>query len=402
MATKTKSKSVEKVAIDQSESLPVEIAETVEPELAMSFEVDQKELLKVLALCGRSLDKKATHPILHCFKFEVDSKGQTLWISAFDLSVSIKSRIAISIAGDFPDLEICVTGTLLKELIAKLSGQIVFNFYSALALEVRSDSGSYKIPCLPSEAFPELPQPDAEFFDIDGESLQELLSASFCASKDETKQQLCGVHLAIADNTAKSYATDGFRLVRVRLTLPRSCSPIACTIPSDGVAILSQLCSGDDVAIAASDCSLFAKTSDTEISTRLLEGQYPKIDQLIPNQFASKVSVDSKRLASASERLSLFCSATAMRKFIQLLFGDVLELTVAKGDRGTGGETIAIEPSEIPMSIGLPAPQILEAIGFLGSESIVFQMNSSTSPVVLIPAAERESDRLCLIAPQLV
>ncbi|HBC40592.1 MAG TPA: DNA polymerase III subunit beta, partial [Pseudanabaena sp.] len=178
----------------------------------------QNQLAANLALVGRAVASRPTHPILANIRLDAISSSQSLGMTAFDLNLGIQVSFPAQVveAGS-----ITLPAKLLNDIVSRLPDEDVTISIDKdnTMVTILCGSGRYQLHGLPVEEFPELPQigEDGERTYLPVESmLSGLASTLFATSADDTKRILTGVHLTASADRLEFAATDGHRLAVVQ------------------------------------------------------------------------------------------------------------------------------------------------------------------------------------------
>ena len=224
--------------------------------------------------------------------------------------------------------------------------------------------------------------------------IEGLRGALFATSNDETKQVLTGVHLTAKAQSLEFAATDGHRLAVVQ-TIDDSGTSTATegmkvTIPGKALRELERILQaypgGDAIAFRLDQTQVVFDLEQQRITTRLLEGQYPNYQQLIPNKFERQLTLDRKQFVSALERIAVM--ADQRNNIVKLSLSSEqqsLALSVEAQEVGSGLETLPAQVTGEDLDIAFNVRYLLEGLKALPSTEIQIQCNTATSPSVLTP-----------------
>lgn len=350
----------------------------------MKFTTTQKQLNNALSLVNRAVASRPTHPILANIKLQAE--GDRIVLEAFDNSLGIRTSFEAEIT------ESGVTtlpASLLSAIVSKLEGSLTLSDGKEENLyQIKSKSGTYKIRGMAPEEFPELPLVEGTEILLNPEALSEALKSTlFSASSDETKQVLTGCHLKIDSNFDIEVAsTCGHRLSAFGSI---DGDPLdECTIPAKALAEIQKLLAGTEepVSLKLDPGQATFGTTNTIITSRLLEGQYPNYRQLIPNSFARQLTLDRRSFLQSLERISVL--ADQKNNVVKLSLDDTnqeLILSVDAQDVGSGRESLPAQISGDAMDIAFNVKYLLDVLKVVTTAEVMLQMNGATSPVVVSP-----------------
>jgi DNA polymerase III subunit beta len=233
-------------------------------------------------------------------------------------------------------------------------------------------SGSYKLSGGVAEDFPALPAVE----------VSEAVCVAFepavlvAASTDEAKQMLTGINVSITSGTITQAATDGHRL-SMRSYATES-GDMAFTIPARAIRRIEG-----NVLLAIDKQQAAMVTADgTTITSRLIDGAYPNVQQLIPASYEHTLTCERKQLLHALERVAV------IGDIIKMVASDLIgekKLTIyAETDAGSGIETIA-STGTLP-TCAFNASYLIDGLKGLPGDAVTISANGPTTPVVLTPS----------------
>lgn len=389
------------------------IAEELEPkpqQSIVSFGISQADLAKVLpdlnAIAG-----SAPHPVLKNLLFKVDPE-RNLKLIAFNLALGVQASIAVDYYQLEKPMEFCIPAQLLTALVMKLPEEALGFEYDPNEglLKIDSSVGTYSIANggFESDEFPDFPQfSEAGQFEMMLTMIQEGFERTeFSCSDDERKMVLCGVNLAIEDSRNKGKdinpkwlkfaSTDGHRLSvykqsadierTINATIPPKALKLVTTLFNKGAAVTLRF--EQDVVVDGELFSggfvEFAVGRGDRVIARLIDGQYPNYEPLIPTQFKWKAEIERGLLLKSIERCLLF------RDVLTLSF-DYVNQQVKVGaamERNQGDEWIKLDlkqfsENEEKFNISFDGKYLYEAVKYSSAENFVLEMNAPTSPALV-------------------
>jgi DNA polymerase III subunit beta len=362
----------------------------------MKFICPQNQLTTGLTQVKSAVASRPTHAILANILFVADQQSQTLNLTAFDLNLGIQISLPAQVleAGS-----ITLPARLLGDIVTKLPNEDV-----TLQVEegetmasIACGSGKYQVHGLPVAEFPELPQIDAEgqiiYLPVDN-LIEGVNGALFAASTDESKRILTGVHVTVGDQSLEFAATDGHRLsvVETLLTEIEELKPqsnLAVTIPARTLRELERMLSHHKeqaIAVKFDSSQMVFEGTDQKLTSRLLDGSYPNYRQLLPKQFERQVSLERKLFISALERVAVL--ADQKNNIVKISIDPTnqeISLSVDAPEVATGRESIPAQVSGDQLDIAFNVKYLLEGLKALPSSDVSLQLNTATSPAVIVP-----------------
>ena len=367
----------------------------------MKFTCAQNELNTNLSLVSRAVPSRPTHPILANVLFVADDEKGEISLTAFDLSLGIKTSFQATVAESGT---VTLPAKLLNDIVSRLSdGEITLfvdeqdNAEEQILATLTSVSGRFQLRGMQATEFPQLPSiEDGETIILPITALTEGLKASlFAASTDETKQVLTGVHLTGTPDNLEFAATDGHRLSVVQTPLEDAetsniTQGFGVTIPARTLRELERILSvnqtTDLVTLRVDEGQIIFEIGDQKLTSRKLEGAYPAYQQLIPKKFDRSVTLERKRLLSSLERVAVLADQkNNLVKFS--LNGDKgqLTLSVESPDLGSAKESMPAEMTGDDTDIAFNVKYLMDGLKALPATHVQMQLNESTQPVIFSP-----------------
>ncbi len=376
----------------------------------MKFTVNRLELLKKLRDVQLAISNKTTIPILTGLKLEVTKNDLKITGSNSDISIEAK----LFVEDEEAELEIEETGSIVlqparffADIINKLADDtFTFEVNTQLQASISSANSFFTINALDAASYPYLPEIDtSESFTLPVILLKKVIEQTVIAvSKHESRPILTGVNFSIKDGKLKSVATDSHRLSQriIPVSVPEDLS-FQIVIPGNSLTELSKILTDDieEVSVALAENQILFMTEDTHFYSRLLEGNYPQTDQLIPNDSSTEIDVNVQSLKGAVSRTSLLSHAGKNNVVKLIVEDDEIQLTSNSPEVGYVEEDVQydnLDGAEIEISFN---PDYLrDALNTFESGKVTLKLISTLRPFVIVPAgAENDHDFIQLITP---
>jgi len=367
----------------------------------MKFSIVQKSLLDGLQKVSGVVPSKSPTPVLENILFELGEKE--LQITGTDLEVSVTTRVLpkrIERTG-----AVAVPARVLTEMIRSLPDiPIEFELDDNNRIAITTDQGFYKVSGISKDNYPEIASlKDDHTVRIKNEKLLRMLTKTiFAVSADELRPALMGVFIQLMGDEFRMVATDGHRLSKILdKNFPPIETPIKMIVPPKAVQIaLKHLTEEGTTELRMDDRGLSLAFGNTTLFTRLVEGQYPDYERVIPRDNQKTLTVNKSLLLSTVKRVSLFSSALTHQVRFSLSEG---KLAVFSEDADMGGEAreeLGVEYHEEPMEIGYNAQYLMDILRHVDTEDAVFSLKSPINAALVSPAQQEEDeDFLMLIMP---
>ena len=358
----------------------------------MQLQVLQEDLTKALTTAIRFTSVRSTLPILSNFKLTASKTKLT--IEATNLEMSISTAVGGNIQKEG---SITLPGNSFQEIIANLNpGQVILTLDKD-HLKIENASFQAIISTIPANDFPKIPDSLnlAKSFTIPRSVLHTSFSkVLFSSSLDETRPILTGI-LFMFDNTKLNLvASDGFRLSKKQLILDKSLTCKNIVVPRSALLELIKLTGNSPDFIfepKEDDNQLVIKTPEAIISTRLIDGNFPDFERIIPTSSPVKLTLDSTDLLKSLKIASVFAKEGNVVKF------KVLEssLEIASENASLGSQTSSIEAkveglsSQDPFEISFNYKYIEDFLAVVG-DSVDIKLTDSMSAAIFIDPQDPE------------
>ena len=355
----------------------------------MKFKIKQKTLMEHLNYVIRGISNKNLIPILNCIKFELTNEG--LYLLSTDNELAIKSFIP---ANDIDEIEVqgemVISGRYIYDIVRKLTNEII-NIEEIIDSQVliTTSSSNFKLNCNNVSEFPNI---DLEFTDSpilieQGVFKTTINQTIFATSTQESRPVLTGINFKINENIMEVTATDSYRLSKKRIKLDNNLKEnVDIIIPSRNLNEIIKLMSEEDKKIEFhifSNKVLF-KIDNLIVMTRLINGNYPDTNKLIPDTFELKIKINLDNFFNAIDRASLLTNAEDKNIIKLETKKDVMIISSNIPEIGNVEEKININKnSDKDIKISFSSKYMMEAIKTFNSEEIELSFNGEIKPIIL-------------------
>ena len=369
----------------------------------MKFFVKKEDLYNGIKLVERATSMKAFQPVLLNIYIETIDKG-TIKLVATDLDLTV---IALVDAQVEEEGKITLPSKTLNEIVSKLGDKLI-------TFEMKPDETSVNITCQNSKfdiigiSANEFP-PEVHNVELNAENSFEIAvkpltkavrQAGFAAANYEASNLLSGIVCDISGSQLEIASTDGNRLARVREKIDNKDNVTnQLIIPSrtlNEFIKMSALIEDENVKIYTERTKLIIKSERTTTISRLLEGQFPKYNQLIPAESPKEALVSVPELIGALERVSIMVNDKT--SIVKLYFSQgKLKLTADTPDSGKSEDELDIVYNAEDLEIAFNYKFVLEALKNMDCDNVKIGLNTGLSATVFRP--DCEDDFVCLIMP---
>src|SRR3989338_7035310 len=271
----------------------------------MKIKTSKENLLSGIQIAQNIVSARATLPILS--NILIETKGKTLRLNATDLDIGISCEIPVDV---LEEGAITIPAKKLSDMVKELpAGDVTIITKKNNQIEIEGQNCRFKLIGLPKEEFPKFPEfKDVEVIQIEQNILREMFRlTSFAVSHEESRYILNGVLMEIANNIIRLVATDGRRLAKIENKLSKPTKKeLAAIIPIKAVHEIIRNLKDDGLAsILTSANQILFDIDSVLIATRIIEGEFPNYNQVIPDPITPKVRVNTQDLLSAIKRANL-------------------------------------------------------------------------------------------------
>jgi DNA polymerase-3 subunit beta len=374
----------------------------------MKFVVSSTELLSHLQAVSRVVSTKNTLPILDNFLFKLESNQ--LEITASDLESTLVTTMGIENATD--EGSIAIPARLLTDTLKEFPEQpLTFEIdLKKLSVVINSENGKFTIVGYNAGEFPQMPtiKPDKK---ASIELAPDLLlggisNTLFATADDELRPVMNGIYIELSTDDLTFVASDAHKLVRYKRTDTKAGENSSFILPKKPAGLLKNVLPKEEnkVAVEFDDKNAFFSMTEYRLVCRLVEGNYPSYNSVIPVDNPNKLTIDRQEFLNSLRRVSVFSNQASNLVKLQLTGNQV---TVSAQDIDfsiSAYERIKCQYEGDEMEIGFKSTFLLEILSNLVSSDIVMELSDPTRAGILLPAEqENESeDVLMLLMPMMI
>ncbi len=368
---------------------------------AMEFSVTKSVLLNELSTTQGVVERKTTIPILSHLLVEV--QGSQLTITATDLELSIRTSCEAKIkkegAGTIPAKKLLELVRLLPE------GEIKVKLLENHWVEIVSEKKKYKLVGMAKENFPVLPVMPHTLVKIPAAILENLIrKTKFAISMEESRYTLNGGLLILKPETLAMVATDGHRLALAETDhkLTGLNGEVKLLIPKKAMDEVEKLsvAAGSDAAIefAKDESHLFFQVGHRLLISRILTGQFPNYEAVLPRDNNKSVVIERAELSDAVRRVSQL--ADQRSHAVKLAVSkEGMEISASSPEYGEAKESIEKEFKGEPIAIGFNASYMLDFLGAAADGPISIELKDEQSAGQMRPLADESYRYRYIIMP---
>jgi len=372
----------------------------------MDFEIDKREFIKGLGLMQSVAGRRTTLPILSHILLEAEKNS--LCLTGTDLETGVREELKASIQQGG---NASVSAKKIFEIIKELPEETIhIRKKENQWITIQCGKSIFNLAGLDPEEFPSLPTySDESFSQVSTVLIKEMIEKTvFAASNEESRYHLNGILISQSKKGEREFlrmvATDGHRLS----LLDRESQMIrgiekGIIIPKKGVLEIKKIMGdrdgGEEMKVYFDQTHGFFKIGKSLMVIRLIDGEFPEYEQVIPKGNDKKVLMEKEKMYASLRRVSTMASERVEGiKFS--VKKNLVELFSYHQDFGDAKEEVEVSYEGPSLEIGFNARYLMEALSVMDTEDVVMELKDEGSPGILKPQSVTEpSNQLCIIMP---
>ncbi len=380
----------------------------------MKFTTSSAALLQALNSASGAVPSKSTLPILECILFE--KEDDALRLSATDLEISIVRKVGVQFesngaaAGEGAEANASRVAVPARRLLDTLRAlpdlPITFTTSGAAGdfkVVLETDQGRYQMVGYDGADYPALPQLEGKNeIDLDAELLgRAIKKTGFAVSKDALRPAMMGVYFQIEEGEGRTVATDGHRLVRLKMEQMTGGEALSFIVPEKAMTLAGRVAGEGVCTLRVDEGHVGFDFGEARVMARLIDEKYPNYEAVIPTENDKRLVVNREAMLAAVRRVGLYSSS--MTNQIRLAIeADRVKISAEDIERSSEAhETVLCEfDGEEAMTIGFNATYLTEVLNNLDAEEVVFALSTPNRAGIVTPQEQAEGeDILMLIMP---
>ena len=369
----------------------------------MELVVRKNDLLRELQLFQGIVERKNTIPILANVLME--AKGDTVRFLATDLEVGLRSTCKATVTKPGA---LTLPAKKFYEIVKSLPDTDIRIAEDKGGVKIAADRFESRMQTLPREDFPTLPEStNASAPALSRASVKEMVAKTqFAITGEDTRYFLNGALFVLKPEEMNLVATDGHRLALVTVGRDQ-----ATTNGEENKAILPKKTLGElgrllaegegDITYERGENHLFFTAGDRLLISRMIDGQFPAYERVIPKGNDKHIDFERDRLTNAVKRVALMSNERSRAVKFQIEKGKV-DVTSSSPDLGEAKETLPVEYSGAPMQICFNAQYVLDFLSAVTTDVVSLELKDEVSQAVMKPVGAEGYDYTYVIMPMRV
>ncbi|MFU0827989.1 MAG: Beta sliding clamp [Lachnoclostridium sp.] len=361
----------------------------------MKIICSRNELMNRVNIVLKAVPAKTTMPILECIIIEV--KNDIVKLIANDMELGIETLVKGEI---LEPGTVAVNAKVFSEIIRKLPDNDVSIDATINMMTIVCEKAKFTISVKDGEEFPYLPNIERkDAVTLSQFTLKEVIRQTvFSISDNESNRIMTGELFEIHNNELKVVSLDGHRISIRKITLKEAYNDIKVIVPGKTLIEISKILSGefsDEVSLFFTDKHIIFEFDDTVVLSRLIEGEYYKIDQMLSSDYETKITVNKNQLLNCIDRATLLVKETEKKPIIIKIDDKNMELKI-NSTIGSMDEEIDITKEGKDIIIGFNPKFLIDALKVIDDEVVDIYLINPKAPCFI---RDKEQSYIYLILP---
>lgn len=375
----------------------------------MKFRIERDALAEAVAWTARSLPSRPSVPVLAGLLVEASSDGLSL--SGFDYETSTEATVPADVSDEG---KVLVSGRLLADICRSLPNKTVEVAQDGSKVSLLCGTARFSLQTMPVEDYPKLPPMPAATGTVNADIFSHAVAQAVAAAgRDDMLPLLTGVRIEIDGESVSLMATDRFRAsLRDISWMPSvdGAGTLQALVPARVLADTAKsLAPGTDVTVALASSGsdgligfeAAAASGTRRTTTRLLEGEFPRVRQLFAAQPTTSAWIETAAFVESVKRVSLVAERNTP---IRLTFSqEQVVLEAGSGDEAQASESVTAHVEGPDISIGFNPQYLLDGLGVVAAPFVHLAFTQHTRPAALAgaqePGGEQDLDFRYLLMP---
>ncbi len=348
--------------------------------IKLTFQKDN--LLNGINIVLKAAPSKTTMSILQCIL--IDASDNQIKLSANDTELGIETKIEGEIISEG---KVALEAKLLSEIIRKLSGEetaITIEADDKYITTITCDDSVFRIQGRNGEEFPYLPYIERNnYICLSQFTLKEVIRQTlFSISVNDSNKMMTGELIQVKEGELKVVSLDGHRMSIRKIILKEHYQDIKVIVPGKTLNEISKILSGDnekDVLIFFSKNHIMFEFDDTIVVSRLIEGEYFRIEQMLSSDYDTKVTINRQKFLDCIDRASILIRENDKKPIIFNITDSMMQLKL-NSSFGTMDAKVSIRKTGKDIMIGFNPKFMIDALRIIDDEEIILYMLNPKSP----------------------
>lgn len=386
------------------------VAPPIDALASLKASCPRKAIYEAVQTVGHAVSGRSALPILSHILIRAEENGLRLIATDLELGISCYIPAQVLEGG-----ALTAPSRTLTEVLGNLpdKSDVAISVDKSHTTRVNCEKSDYKILGLPADEYPQLPEVrDTVSFTISQSMMRSLIRQTrFAVGTDEARPILTGILMVFDGETLKFVATDTHRLAVKSAKVAQGTGSQNAIVPARAMNELTRLLTDDEgnveVRLSGNQVMfILPGENQVQIVSRLIEGQFPNFQRVIPAEHQKSLTIPAATLQSAVKRASIVARENSQRVIFRT--DDMrLILTAESQIIGNAYEEIEVEREGDDVEIAFNAKYLLDVLDVVDCDNIKLELSDPLKPGVLRPVppapkegeAQEATDYLCVLMP---
>lgn len=346
----------------------------------MKIICNKSNLVKGVGIVSKAVPSKTTMPILECIL--IDATMDIIKLTANDMELGIQTEIEGTI---HEHGMIAIDAKIFSEIVRKLpDSEIVIETNENLQMTITCEKAKFDISAKSGEDFSYLPIIEKdETITLSQFTLKEVIRQTiFSIADNESNKLMTGELFEIKNNILRVVSLDGHRISIRKIALKDDCADRKLVVPGKTLMEVSKILSGEiesEVCLYFTNNHIVFEFDNTVVVSRLIEGEYFKIDQMLSSDYETKVRINKKEFLNCIDRATLLVKEGDKKPIIINIGDEIMELKI-KSQLGSMNEDIMIHKEGKDLMIGFNPKFLIDALRVIDDEEVDLYLMNAKAP----------------------
>jgi DNA polymerase III subunit beta len=360
----------------------------------MKIRVERENIVQHLQDVISAIPNRSTLPILSNLLLE--AKNNELIITATDLEICIRKKVAVEV---IQPGKITVLGKKFYDILKEIpSEEVLIEETKNFGVIIRGEKCYFKLLGFSPQEYPDIPKIEGKSFKVDAEKIAAMISKTyFACSKEETRYVLNGILFDFQEKSLKLVASDGRRLALYQEDIKTDWVG-KYIVPQKAVSELLKMSEKTEgqltISLSERNNQIAFALPQTELITRLIEGEFPNYEDVIPPASKNNLKLKTKDFFQAVKRAYLMTTTESIAIKIEFSKNKVI-ISKTTPELGEGREELELEYKGENMVIGFNPQYLLDILKTIDQEEVTLELNGVDKPGII----RLDSQYLYLVLP---
>ena len=350
----------------------------------MKLESSKENLINGISIVQKAVSSKSTLPVLEGILLEADEK---LKLTGNDLEIGIECYVEADITEPG---SIVLNSRIFGDIIRRMpDSEVYIELKENQTVIIDCENSHFEIKGLSAEGFPALPEIETQdSLSLSQKLVKEMIRQTiFAVSMDENRPILTGSLIECMDEFLTFVSIDGFRLALRKNRVENELSDLRVVVPGKTLNEISKILQpvDEEVKIYNGSSQIMFDLGNCRIVSRLLEGDYLNYGSIIPEEYQTRVKVNTRQLLSSIERASLIITVEERRYPVRFSMADDKMIITSSTDMGAVKEELQVEMEGKELEISFNPRYFADALKVIEEEVIDVYFTTNVGPCTIRP-----------------